>query len=126
MKYLVLFLFLLVMSSDVNAAYNAVSDMAQERMLSDDPCPINPWIVIGIIVLMYIMYGLYKKRIRMEDLFNFIIICFDVILITLINIFGYVPTPLLIISGMYIFFVCVERISNWNDYVKRFNGLDKE
>ena len=95
-------------------------------MLSDAPDLINPWIVIGIMVLMYIMYGLYKKRIRMEDLFNFIFICFDVILITLINIFGYVPTPLLIISGMYIFFVCVCRISNWDDYVKRFNGLEKE
>lgn len=125
MKYLIL-LFALFMVSNVNAAYNAVSDMAQERMLSDDPCPINPWIVIGIIVLMYVMYGLFKKRIKINDLFDFIFICFDVILITLINIFGYVPTPLLIISGMYIFCVCLCRLSNWNDYVKRFNGLDKE
>lgn len=117
MKYLVL-LFLLAMISDANA-YNLMNDINEDRMLSDDPYPINPWIVIGIIALMYIMYGLYKKRIRMKDLFNFIIICFDVILITLIIIFGYIPSPLEIISCLYIIFVCVHRISNWNDYVKR-------
>lgn len=124
MKYLAWFLFLLVMISDANA-YDVMNDIHEERMLSDDPYPINPWIVIGIIVLMYIMYGLYKKRIRMKDLFNFIIICFDVILITLIIIFGYIPSPLEIISCLYIVFVCVWRISNWNDYVKR-HELDKD
>lgn len=125
MKYLVLFLFLLVMISDANA-YDVMNDIYEERMSSDEPYPINPWIVIGIIVLMYIMYGLYKKRIRMEDLFNFIIICFDVILITLINIFGYVPDFLIIISMLYILFALFLRISNWDDYVKRLNGIDKE
>lgn len=123
MKYLVL-LFLLAMISDANA-YNLMNDINEDRMLSDDPYPINPWIVIGIIVLMYIMYGLYKKRIRMKDLFNFIIICFDVILITLITIFGYIPSPLDIISWLYIVIVCVWRISNWNDYLKR-HELDKD
>lgn len=113
------------MVSNVNA-YDVMNDMYEERMMSDDPYPINPWIVIGIIVLMYIMYGLYKKRIRMEDLFNFIFICFDVILITLINIFGYVSDFLIIISMLYILFALFFRISNWDDYVKRFNGLDKE
>lgn len=124
MKYLVLLLSLF-MVSNVNA-YDVMNDMYEERMMSDDPYPINPWIVIGIIVLMYIMYGLYKKRIRMEDLFNFIFICFDVILITLINIFGYVSDFLIIISMLYILFALFFRISNWDDYVKRFNGLDKE
>lgn len=124
MKYLVLLL-ALFMVSNVNA-YDVMNDIHEERMLSGDPYPINPWIVIGIIVLMYIMYGLYKKRIRMEDLFNFIIICFDVILITLINIFGYVPDFLIIISMLYILFALFLRISNWDDYVKRLNGLDKE
>ena len=124
MKYLVLLLALFMVSS-VNA-YDVMNDMYEERMMSDDPSPINPWIVIGIIVLMYIMHGLYKKRIRMEDLFNFIFICFDVILITLINIFGYVPDFLIIISMLYILFALFFRISNWDDYVKRFNGLDKE
>ena len=124
MKYFVLLLALFMVSS-VNA-YDVMNDMYEERMMSDDPYPINPWIVIGIIVLMYIMHGLYKKRIRMEDLFNFIFICFDVILITLINIFGYVPDFLIIISMLYILFALFFRISNWDDYVKRFNGLDKE
>lgn len=124
MKYLILLL-ALFMVSNVNA-YNLMNDIHEERMMSDDPYPINPWIVIGIIVLMYIMHGLYKKRIRMEDLFNFIFICFDVILITLINIFGYVPDFLIIISMLYILFALFFRISNWDDYVKRFNGLDKE
>lgn len=124
MKYLVLFL-ALFMVSNVNA-YDVMNDIHEEWMSSDDPYPINPWIVIGIIVLMYIMYGLYKKSIRMEDLFNFIIICFDVILITLINIFGYVPDFLIIISMLYILFALFLRISNWDDYVKRLNGLDKE
>lgn len=124
MKYLVLLL-ALFMVSNVNA-YNLMNDIHEERMMSDDPSPINPWIVIGIIVLMYIMHGLYKKRIRMEDLFNFIFICFDVILITLINIFGYVPDFLFFISMLYIQFALLFRISNWDDYVKRLNGLDKE
>lgn len=124
MKYLILLL-ALFMVSNVNA-YDVMNDIYEERMMSDDPYPINPWIVIGIIVLMYIMHGLYKKRIRMEDLFNFIFICFDVILITLINIFGYVPDFLIIISMLYILFALFFRISNWDDYVKRFNGLDKE
>ena len=71
MKYLVLFLFLLVMISDANA-YDVMNDIYEERMSSDDPYPINPWIVIGIIVLMYVMYGLFKKRIKINDLFDFI------------------------------------------------------
>lgn len=126
MKYLVLFL--LVMVSDANA-YDVMNDIREERLaseLSGDSVPIDYRIVIGIIVLMYVMYGLFKKSIRMKDLFDFIFICFDLILFTLVLMFSYIPTFLLVISMLYIQFAWLLRISNWDDYVKRYNGLDKE
>ena len=122
MKYLALLL--LVLFSDANA-YNLMNDIHEERMLSDES-PIDYRIVIGIIVLMYVMYGLFKKRIKINDLFDFIFICFDLILFTLVLMFSYIPDFLLIISMLYIQFAWLYRFANWDDYVKRYNGLDKE